>query len=464
MLMRAVPVEESPMRVDVGAVVLAAGLGTRMKSARPKVLHHLGGRPLLLWAVESARQAIEVGKLVVVIGPEVKSAVENLLGPQTALALQARRLGTGHAVLQAAGELSGVGLILVTSADMPLLRPETLRELIETQRQARGPLTLLSVQTDSPRGFGRILRDAAGQATGVIEEAVATPEQLQLREVNAGAYCLRGDWLWDALRRLPVSPKGEYYLTDLAVMAATEPGGVSVVGTQDPVEVIGINTREHLAEAEAGLRQRILRRWMLAGVTVQDPASTYIGPEVTLGADTVVLANTHLEGKTHIGANCTLGPNTLIRDSNLGDGCTVEASVLEGARLEEEVEIGPFAHLRPGAHLMRGVHMGNFGEVKDSTLGPGTKMGHFSYIGNAEIGAGVNIGAGTITCNYDGERKNPTTIGEGAFIGSDTMLVAPVEVGKGAHTGAGAVVTKNVPDDSVAVGMPARVIRKVKRS
>jgi len=451
------------MSADVGAVVLAAGLGTRMKSARPKVLHELGGRPMLVWAVESARRAVEGGRLAVVIGPETKSAAQDLLGPQAALALQSERLGTGHAALQAAGALSGVTLILVTSADMPLLRPETLQALVETQRGNAGPLTLLSTQTDSPRGFGRIVRDGAGHVRAVVEEAVATPEQLLLREVNVGAYCFRGEWLWGALRRLPLSPKGEYYLTDLVAMAVAESGGVGVVSAQDPGEVIGVNTREHLAEAETALRQRILRQWMLAGVTLQDPVSTYIGPEVTLGADTVVLANTHLEGRTSVGAGCRLGPNTLIRDSTLGDGCAVEASVLEGARLDEEVDIGPFAHLRPGAHLMRGVHMGNFGEVKDSTLGPGTKMGHFSYIGDAQIGPRVNIGAGTITCNYDGEKKNATAIGEGAFIGSDTMLVAPVEVGKGARTGAGAVVTKDVPDDSVAVGMPARVIRKLKR-
>jgi bifunctional UDP-N-acetylglucosamine pyrophosphorylase/glucosamine-1-phosphate N-acetyltransferase len=226
--------------------------------------------------------------------------------------------------------------------------------------------------------------------------------------------------------------------------------------------VIGINTRQHLAEAEAALRGRIHRGWMLAGVTLQDPATTYIGPQVSLGADTIVLANTHLEGTTTIGRRCRLGPGTIIRDSQLGDGCAVELSVLEGAILDDDVEIGPFAHLRPGAHLMCGVHMGNFGEVKDSTLGPGTKMGHFSYIGNAEIGADVNIGAGTITCNYDGEKKNPTTIEDGAFIGSDTMLVAPLTLGEGARTGAGAVVTKDVPAHSLAVGMPARVIRRLK--
>ncbi len=263
---------------------------------------------------------------------------------------------------------------------------------------------------------------------------------------------------------MPLSSKGEYYLTDLVAMAVKEGKGLGIAITDDLDEAIGVNTREHLAEAEGALRRRIQSRWMLAGVTLQDPASTYIGPEVSLGADTVVLANTHLEGKTSVGKGCRLGPNTRIRDSVLGDGCSVEASVLEGARLDEQVEVGPFAHLRPGAHLMRGVHVGNFGEVKDSTLGPGSKMGHFSYVGNAEIGAQVNIGAGTITCNFDGEKKHPTTIGDGAFIGSDTMLVAPVKVGKGARTGAGAVVTKDVPDDSVAVGIPARVIRKLKGS
>jgi bifunctional UDP-N-acetylglucosamine pyrophosphorylase / glucosamine-1-phosphate N-acetyltransferase len=452
------------MSADVGAVILAAGLGTRMKSARPKVLHEIGGRPMLVWAVESARQAIEGGKLVVVIRPEAKPAAQELLGPQATFALQPERLGTGHAALQAAHALAGTKLVLVTSADMPLLRPETLRNLVETQRRNEGPLTLLVTKTDSPRGFGRIVRDASGRMTAVVEEAAATPEQLLLQEVNVGAYCFRGDWLWETLRRLPLTPEGEYYLTDVVGIAVAGGMSVGVAGAEDPNEVIGVNTREHLAEAETALRLRILRQWMLAGVTLQDPASTYIGPEVTLRADTVVLANTHLEGKTSVGVGCALGPNTLIRDSTIGDGCTVEASVLEGARLDEQVEVGPFAHLRPGAHLMRGVHMGNFGEVKESTLGPGTKMGHFAYLGNAEIGPDVNIGAGTITCNYDGEKKHPTTIGEGAFIGSDTMLVAPVQVGKGARTGAGAVVTKDVPDDSVAVGVPARVIRKLKRN
>ena len=450
------------MSADVAAVVLAAGLGTRMKSARPKVLHELGGRPLLSWAVEAARQAVEDGRVVVVIGAEAQAPAQDLVGAQAALALQADRLGTGHALLQAHDDASGAALILVTSADMPLLRPETLLSLIDSQRRATGPMTLLTTRAESPRGFGRIVRNASGNVAAIVEEAHATPEQRQIREVNAGAYCFRADWLWTALPELPLSPKGEYYLTDLVEKAGAAGMSVAVVTTDDPDEVIGINTRQHLAEAEAALRGRINRHWMLAGVTLEDPASTYIGPQVTLGADTRVLPNTHLEGNTTVGRGCQLGPGTIIRDSRLGDGCRVEASVLEGAELDEDVSVGPFAHLRPGAHLMRGVHMGNFSEVKDSTLGPGTKMGHFSYIGDAEIGAQVNIGAGTITCNYDGEKKNPTTIDDGAFIGSDTMLVAPVRVGKRARTGAGAVVTKNVPDDTLAVGMPARAIRRTK--
>jgi bifunctional UDP-N-acetylglucosamine pyrophosphorylase/glucosamine-1-phosphate N-acetyltransferase len=228
-----------------------------------------------------------------------------------------------------------------------------------------------------------------------------------------------------------------------------------------PTEAIGINQRVHLAEAEAVLRQRINTYWMLEGVTLLDPESTYIEAEVTLGQDTVIYPNTYLQGKSVIGEGCTIGPNTIIRDSQIGAGCQIFFSVVEKAILEENVDVGPYAHLRKGAHLAKGVHMGNFGEVKNSYLGPGTKMGHFSYIGDATIGEGVNIGAGTITCNYDGEKKNPTEIGEGVFIGSDTMLVAPVKVGKGARTGAGAVVTRDIPPYSLAVGVPARVIRKL---
>ncbi len=444
------------------SIILAAGMGTRMKSDLPKVLHPLGGRPMLAWAVRAAAGA--VGRPpTVVVGPGADD-IRRAIGTEAQFFEQSERLGTGHAALQVSKALKGRSeLVLVTNADLPLLTSETLKRLIAGQEGNPGPLTLLSVESDGARGFGRVVRDHSGSVVRIVEEAHATPEEREIRELNVGAYCFRAAWLWDSLPGLPLSPKGEYYLTDLIAMAAGQGGEIGCVVCQDPDEVIGINTREHLAQAEAALRQRINRAWMLAGVSMTDPATAYIGPDVTLDTDTVLLPNTHLEGTTVIGKACRIGPGTIIRDTTLGDRCTVEMSVLEGARLEDDVDIGPFAHLRPGAHLMRGVHMGNFGEVKSSTLGPGTKMGHFAYVGDASIGEQVNIGAGTITCNFDGEHKNRTEIGADAFIGSDTMLVAPVRIGRRARTGAGSVVTRDVPDDTLAVGMPARSIRKLTR-
>lgn len=446
--------------MECSPVILAAGLGTRMKSSLPKVLHALGGRPLIRWTVEASRRATGVEPYVVV-GPEAEG-VHRAAGEGVHFIEQAERLGTGHAVLQAMGALEGRSTwVLVTSADMPLLQADTLRRLVAAQRVSTGPMTLLTVHAEEARGFGRVLRDASGRVRGIIEAAHATPAQLAIRELNVGAYCYDAEWLWDRLPALRRSPKGEFYLTDLVAMAVDEGHTVDTVEVEDPDEAIGINTRQHLAQAEAALRQRINRGWMLAGVTMADPATTYIGPEVEIGQDTVLLPSTHLEGRTRVGSGCRLGPNAVIRASTVGDRCVVESSVVEEAEIAEEVSVGPFAHLRPGTRLGRGVHVGNFGEIKNSTLGPGVKMGHFSYLGDATVGAETNIGAGTITCNFDGERKHPTEIGEGAFIGSDTMLVAPVRIGSGARTGAGAVVTRDVPGDSLAVGMPARAIRKL---
>lgn len=322
---------------------------------------------------------------------------------------------------------------------------------------------MLTVIAEDPRGFGRIVRKEDGTVAAIVEEFVATPEQKAIRELNVGAYCFSADWLWDTLDRIELSPKGEYYLTDTIELAVRD--GLPVLGLvhDNLQEAIGINTRVHLAEAEAVMRQRINQDLMLAGVSMIDPASTYIEAGVTIGKDTVVMPNTHIQGNTTIGKRCEIGPNTHIRDSQIGNGCQVFMSVMESARLEDDVDIGPFARLRKGAHLMDNVHMGNFGEVKDSTLGPGVKMGHFSYIGNADIGANTNIGAGTITCNYDGEKKHPTEIGEDVFIGSDSMLVAPLKIGDRAITGAGSVVTKDVKEDTLVVGMPARAIRKLEK-
>jgi bifunctional UDP-N-acetylglucosamine pyrophosphorylase/glucosamine-1-phosphate N-acetyltransferase len=456
---------ESGTGVDmkITAVLLAAGQGTRMKSDLPKVLHPLCGKPMI-WHVLQALQTAVTEPPVVVVGHGAE-AVKASLGASARTVLQEPQLGTGHAVMQAEALLKGeTDLVIVTYADMPLLRGETFGRLVDAQRLNPGPLSLLTVIADDPRGFGRILRKADGTVQAIVEEYVATPEQQQIKELNVGAYCFNAEWLWGALKRIQKNPKkGEYYLTDVVEIAVQDNLPVQAVLHDDFSETIGINTRVHLSEAEAVLRARINREHMLNGVSMTDPASTYIDAGVKIGRDTTLLPNTYLHGNTVIGERNIIGPNTIIRDTVIGNGCRILASVLEGAILEDEVEMGPFARLRKGAHLKSRVHMGNFGEVKDSTLHEGVKMGHFSYIGNAVIGANTNIGAGTITCNYDGEKKHPTTIGEDVFLGSDTMLVAPLTLGDGARTGAGAVVTKNVPPDTLVVGMPARAIKKLER-
>ncbi|HET9588923.1 MAG TPA: bifunctional UDP-N-acetylglucosamine diphosphorylase/glucosamine-1-phosphate N-acetyltransferase GlmU [Anaerolineales bacterium] len=449
--------------MKVTAVVLAAGQGTRMKSDLPKVLHPLCGKPML-WHVLEALQEAATEKPVVIVGHGAEE-VKNYLGDRAECVLQEPQLGTGHAAMQAESLLKGkTDYVIVTYADMPLLRGETFKRLLETQRLNPGPFTLLTVIADDPRGFGRIVRRADGTVEAIVEEYVATSEQQKIRELNVGAYCFKADWLWNALHRIEKNPKkGEYYLTDIVEVAVRDNLPVQAVVHDDFIETIGINSRVHLSEAEAAMRVRIHREHMLNGVSMMDPSSTYIDVGVKIGRDTTILPNTYLHGNTQIGEANIIGPNTIIRESRMGNRCRVLASVMEGAVLEDDVDIGPFARLRKGAHLKSHVHMGNFGEVKESTLGEGVKMGHFSYIGNATIGANTNIGAGTITANYDGEKKNPTEIGEDVFIGSDTMLVAPLKLGDGARTGAGAVVTKDVPEDTLVVGMPAQVIRKVER-
>lgn len=446
--------------MKITAIILAAGQGTRMKSDLPKVLHTVCGVPMIAHSLAAVKAASSETP-VVIIGHGAE-AVREFLGEKARCVVQDPQLGTGHAVQQAESTLRGkTDLVLVTYADMPLLRPETIKGLVETQKANKGPLTMLTVSAADPRGFGRVVRGSDGNVQAIVEETAATEEQLSIHELNVGVYCFSADWLWDALHKIKVSPSGEYYLTETVALAEQAGLTVQALVSDDQVETIGINTRVHLAEAEVAMRQRVNRAHMLAGVTIVDPASTYIEQGVKIGRDTVIWPNTHLRGKTVIGEDCTIGPNTLAEDSTVGDCCEILATVMEGAVVEDNVGIGPFARLRKGAHLCKGVHMGNFGEVKDSTLGPGTKMGHFSYIGNATIGEDVNIGAGTVTCNYDGVHKNPTEIGEGAFIGSDTMLVAPVKIGARSRTGAGAVVTKDVEPDTLVVGMPARPVKKM---
>ncbi len=448
--------------MKVTAVLLAAGQGTRMKSDLPKMLHPICGKPMLAHSLASVMQASDELP-VVIVGHEADQVRESVSGG-VRFVIQDQQLGTGHAVLQAESLLKDkTDYVLVTYGDMPLLQASTLKRLVETQKSNRGPMTMLTVIADDPRGFGRVMRNADGTVAAIVEEYVATPEQLNVKELNVGAYCFKADWLWDALHRIKVSPKGEYYLTDTAELAVKDGLSIQAVVCDDIAETIGINTRVDLADAEAAMRERINRAHMLNGVTIMNPAVTYIEADVKIGKDTIILPNTYIQGNTMIGERNKIGPNSHIRDSKIGNDCTVFMSVMEGAEMEDDVDIGPFARLRKGAHLAKHVHMGNFGEVKDSYLGEGVKMGHFSYIGNATIGTNTNIGAGTITCNFDGVNKNPTEIGDDVFIGSDSMLIAPIKIGDRAKTGAGAVVTKDVPADMLAVGVPARAIKKLER-
>lgn len=445
--------------MKISTIILAAGQGTRMNSNLPKVLHKLNGKPLAQYSIDLAR-SVNSNRVVVVIGNGAELVQETLRG-DISFAPQTQRLGTAHAVLAAEGVLGKAeGLTLVISGDMPLLTSQTLNALTRKQQENDGPFSLLTVKSENPRGFGRIVRDPDDGLLAIVEEAQASPEQLKIDELNVGAYCFDNSWLWEALKKIKVSPKGEYYLTDVVEIAVAEGLKVGSVLVEDEEEAMGINNRIHLAEAERVLRRRINSEHMSTGVTMIDPERVYIEDGVKIGRDTLLRPNTYLSGRTVIGEGCDIGPDTIISDSGIGANCRLLASVIEGAIVEDGVSMGPFCHLRKGAHLGKGVHMGNFGEVKDSHLAAGVKMGHFSYIGNATIGENVNIGAGTITCNFDGEHKHPTEIGADAFIGSDTMLVAPLKIGKGAKTGAGSVVTHDVDDNEVVVGVPAKPLKR----
>jgi bifunctional UDP-N-acetylglucosamine pyrophosphorylase/glucosamine-1-phosphate N-acetyltransferase len=434
-----------------------------MKSGMTKVMHPIGGMPMIWWVTEAVREATGVNPHVV-IGPKDDS-VKELLGKDAYFELQEERLGTAHAVMQAAESLKGKSdYVLVINGDMPLLKVETLLSMIRTQKDNTGPVTILTGRPSRSRGFGRVMRNSDESIREIIEEAHASPDQLDMVEVNVGAYCFRSEWLWSQLPQLQPSPKGEFYITDMVGMAVTSEERVDWVDIQHEEEIIGINTREHLAEAQSVIQRRINCKLMESGVTIVDPMTTYIDANVKIGCDSIIMPNTHLQGTTEIGEGCEIGPNTLILDSSLGDCCQVLMSVLKQAVLEEDVDVGPFAHLRPGAYLGKGVHVGNFGEIKQSRLGPGVKLGHFSYIGDTTIGENSNIGAGTVTCNFDGESKHETIIGKDVFIGSDTMLVAPLTLGDGSRTGAGSVVTKDVPENTLVAGIPARAIRKLDKS
>jgi bifunctional UDP-N-acetylglucosamine pyrophosphorylase / glucosamine-1-phosphate N-acetyltransferase len=439
---------------DVHVVVLAAGKGTRMKSTLPKVLHRAGGLPLIEQVFRSA-DALSPQTITVIVGHQAKGVREGL-GERLGLhfALQEPQLGTGHAVLQAEPALRGrTGTVVLLSGDVPLLRAATLGELVRVHAERRASATVLTAVLEDPDGYGRIVRGADGSIEAIVEHRDATPEQRQIAEINSGIYAFDLAPLFDALRQIGASnAQGEYYLPDLISIYRSRGLGVETVVADDPREILGVNSRKELADVTAVLKTRRNEELMESGVTIVDPATTFVGPDVTIAADTTIHPGVYLEGRTRIGAGCVIHSGVRIVDSTVEDGVTinnfcviVESHVARGAR------IGPFAHIRPQSHVGEDAHVGNFVELKKTALGRGSKANHLSYLGDATIGEKVNVGAGTITCNYDGVSKHQTIIEDGAFIGSDSQLIAPVRIGRGAYVAAGSSVTDDVPPESLAI-------------
>lgn len=433
------------------AVVLAAGKGTRMKSKLPKVLHKVCGKPMVEHVLEATSGAgIEENIVVVGFGAE---KVEELLGQKAKFVYQKEQLGTGHAVLQAKDVLADyAGKLLVVCGDTPLLTSETLNQLLVKHERKGAAATILTAFLDNPTGYGRIIRNAGGSVLKIVEEKDADPEEKEVREVNTGTYCFDSKSLFAALEEIsPNNAQGEYYLTDVIALFVKQGLRVDGVHVDDVLETMGINSRKHLAEAEFLMNQRTLDRLMDEGVTIIDPRTTMIQRGVSIGKDTVIQPFTIIEGDTIIGEDCVIGPGTRINQSRVGNGTIIEHSTIVESILGNEVKVGPYAYIRPGTVAHDKVKIGDFVEVKKSVIGTGSKIPHLSYVGDAQIGTDVNVGAGTITCNYDGKYKYQTVIEDGAFIGSNTNLVAPVKVGQNAVIGAGSTLSKDVPSSALGI-------------
>jgi bifunctional UDP-N-acetylglucosamine pyrophosphorylase/glucosamine-1-phosphate N-acetyltransferase len=438
---------------NLHVVILAAGKGTRMKSSRPKVLHQVAGRPMIDYVLRLA-SSLNATTTTLVVGHMKESLQQGLAGyPALSFATQEPQLGTGHALLQTAPLLEGKnGVVLLLSGDVPLLRRNTVAGLLARHHESGAAATVLTAVVPQPYGYGRIVR-LRNKISKIVEERDASPAQRAIAEINSGVFAFSLDPLFPALRKLATTnAQGEYYLTDLVAILRRQKLEVESVVLDNPDEIRGINSRSELAEASRIVRQNKNEELMAAGVTIEDPATTYIDDDVVIGADTVIHPGVYLEGKTQVGIACEIHGGVRIINSVLADHVTVQNfCVINGAQMAAGVTIGPFAHIRPGTQLGENVHIGNFVELKKAVVGAGTKAGHLSYLGDATIGDKVNIGAGTITCNYDGEKKQQTIIEDGAFIGSDSQLIAPVTVGRGAYVGSGTTVRENVPAASLAV-------------
>jgi bifunctional UDP-N-acetylglucosamine pyrophosphorylase / glucosamine-1-phosphate N-acetyltransferase len=437
-------------------VVLAAGEGKRMRSRQPKVLHPLCGRPLIAYPLRAAHALAD---RFVVVAPPDTPALRASLPDEIRVVEQRERLGTGHAVLQAKAEC-GAGTILVLPGDMPLVSATTLERLVAHHRDTGAAATMLTAIVEQPNGYGRVLRQG-GRVKRVVEERDATDDEKKVAEINTSVYCFEADRLWSALAEVtPDNDQGEYYLTDVIGLLNRRGARVEGVPVVDPREALGVNDRKQLAVAAAVQRGRILDRLMEGGATILDPATTYVEDTVAIGADTVVYPHVVIEGQTSIGSDCVIGAGCHITRSTLGDGVVLKPYCIIGdSVVDEQAILGPFCHLRPKAHVGAGAHIGNFVELKKTRMGKGAKANHLAYLGDATIGDGVNIGAGTITCNYDGFDKHETTIGDGAFIGTNSSLVAPITIGEGAYVGAGSTITKDVPADALAVERSQQVAK-----
>jgi len=441
--------------MSLHVVILAAGKGTRMKSSRPKVLHQLAGRTLIEHVLHTADQ-LRAEQTILVVGhgaDEVRRALSSRSNLQ--FVVQSPQLGTGHALLQTESLLAGrKGTVLVLYGDVPLLQSSSLQRLLEAHRSAKAAATVLTAELDDPYGYGRIVRDESGSVIGIVEERDASAAARALREVNSGIYALEIAPLFDALHRLATdNSQGEYYLTDLVALHHREHRRIGALRLDSAEELRGVNSRLDLAELTGIVRARKNRAVMAAGATLEDPATTYIDEDVTIGPDTVVGPGVRLEGPSSVGARCRLHAGVRITASTVGDDVTVlDHSVVVSSSIASGAQVGPFAHLRPASQVGPGARIGNFVELKKTVVGAGSKANHLSYLGDAVIGEGVNVGAGTITCNYDGEKKHQTILEDGVFIGSDSQLVAPVRVGKGAYVAAGSTVTEDVPADALAIG------------
>jgi bifunctional UDP-N-acetylglucosamine pyrophosphorylase / glucosamine-1-phosphate N-acetyltransferase len=447
---------------DTVVIILAAGKGTRMRSEQAKVLHRAGGLPLLEHVVRACRR-LKPAQIVAVVGHQAEevATVAASLGAQTVL--QKPQRGTGHAVQIARRAIrSGAKLALVTPGDAPMLRTETLKALIDSHRRGEAAATLLSAELDDPREYGRVIRDSEGRVQAIVEENSATPEQKAVREVNASIYCFTLAKLWPVLNQLrPENAHRELYLTDAIGLLREKNERVLAVVAPDPREIFGCNTRAQLAEIDQLLRARKAAQIMEAGATIYFPHTVTIDPDVTVGTDTLIEPNVQLLGKTAIGARCVIRTGSILNDVRIEDGVQINShSILESSRVGPDAIVGPLARLRPGTELRATAHVGNFVEVKNSVLHEGVKANHLTYLGDASVGRGTNIGAGTITCNYDGVMKYKTTIGENVFVGSDSALVAPVRIGKGAYVAAGSIITENVPPDALAVARGRQVNKK----